>query len=452
MGIRDRLDTGDVLRLSIGEREYRVTTPVAIMGIMAGCIGLWVLVLLVKLALALVSFVSGDETAISRFFDRNRERRGFDALARGMVAIAVGEGREATSNATRAERDLKRPELTNLINAQAAELRGDRNRAQTYYKRMLEIDQTRVIGVRGLMKQKLEDGDDQTALTLAEKALELRPRHEETMTTLLSLQLKLEDWSGARKTLQLQRKAGMITRGIARRREAIVSLADAREQLDSGNISQGARLAADANRLSPTLIPAAVLAAELEAGKGKRRRAEAIIRKAWAAKPHPDLSVGFAEIVSDETPEARLKRFGSLLQLNPSFDDTRLLKAELLLAVDDIDGARETMGTIAEDRPTVRSLTLMAAIYRAEGADDRIVRGWLNRALSAPRGPEWVCENCDHVQPGWAAVCVNCQAFDRFTWEDSRESGETRDRVPMLGFVAGLIAGDRKRDDPVAKD
>ena len=40
---------------------------------------LWLMLKLLGLAIALVKFINGDETALSRYFDRNRERRGFEA-------------------------------------------------------------------------------------------------------------------------------------------------------------------------------------------------------------------------------------------------------------------------------------------------------------------------------------------------------------------------------------
>tara|TARA_B100000686_G_C15900540_1_gene530027 strand:+ start:178 stop:495 length:318 start_codon:yes stop_codon:yes gene_type:complete len=83
---------------------------------------------------AVVSFVSGDETAVSRFFSKNRERKGFEALADGMVALASGEGRLAIAKAAKAEKLLKRPELTNLITAQAAEALKDKSKAYEFYK------------------------------------------------------------------------------------------------------------------------------------------------------------------------------------------------------------------------------------------------------------------------------------------------------------------------------
>ena len=60
-----------------------------------------------------------------RAIDRNRERKGLAALADGMVALAAGENRVALSRALKAEKLLGKPELTNLMVAQAAEAAGD---------------------------------------------------------------------------------------------------------------------------------------------------------------------------------------------------------------------------------------------------------------------------------------------------------------------------------------
>ena len=93
-----------------------------------------------------------------------------------------------------------------------------------------------------------------------------------------------------------------------------------------------------------------------------------------------------------------------------------LLLAELNLANEDFPAARTALGKLVEEEPDARVLTIMAAIERGEGASDDVVRGWLARALSAPRGPQWVCEKCNHIHTDWAPVCDNCQSFDTLSW------------------------------------
>ena len=122
-------DQGTGLRLVVANTEFTLgPLQAAIAGVLA-VVAVWIGLKLLGLLVATLRFLNGDETAISRYFNRNRERKGFEALAEGMMAIASGDGRVAMSKAARAEKFLERPELTNLLMAQAAELAGDTRRA-----------------------------------------------------------------------------------------------------------------------------------------------------------------------------------------------------------------------------------------------------------------------------------------------------------------------------------
>lgn len=130
------------LRISVADREFTLQPLQAVIAVVLLLIAVWVVLKLLGLLSALVRFLNGDETAVSRWFDRNRERRGFDALADAMMALAAGEGRVAMAKSARAERYLDRPELTNLLSAQAAEMSGDTRKAEEVYKRLLSDDRT----------------------------------------------------------------------------------------------------------------------------------------------------------------------------------------------------------------------------------------------------------------------------------------------------------------------
>lgn len=387
---------------------------------------------------AVLRFINGDETALSRYFVRNRERKGFDALSEGMMALASGEGRLAMSKASKAERYLRKPELTNLITAQAAEMVGDTKKADQVYKELLQNDQTRFVGVRGIMRQKLAAGDTDTALALAEKAFALKPKHEETQDVLLRLQAQKEDWSGARKTLTAKLKHGSLPRDVHKRRDAVLALSEAKAIVADDSTIEVKEAAIEANRLSPDLIPAAVLAADSYIAAGEGKYAARVLKKAWGAHPHPDLAAAFARIAPEETPAERLKRFKALTRVAPDHAETKMLLAELHIAAEDFPAARAAMGDLAERNATTRSLTILAAIERGQGASDDVVRGWLTKALTAPRGPQWVCENCQNIHAEWAPTCSNCGAFDTLAWRTPTTSDAT---MPSSTEMLPLLVG-----------
>ena len=117
-------------------------------------------------------------------------------------------------------------------------------------------------------------------------------------------------------------------------------------------------------------------------------------------------------------------------------------KAELALAAEDFPAARRALGNIAEKHPTVRSLAIMAAVERGEGADDSVVRGWLARAMNASRGPQWVCDNCHNIMTDWAPVCDSCAGFDTLTWREPPmpHRAATANGVEMLPLIVGRPA------------
>lgn len=437
-GAGQLIESSGGMRITLASTEFTLGPLESVIGVLLLLFALWVLLKLVSLAVAILRFMSGDETALSRWWGRNQERRGFEALSDGMMALASGEGRLAMTKAARAERYLKRPALTNLLTAQAAEMVGDRKKAEETYKKLLADDRTRFVGVRGIMKQKLADGDTDLALKLAEKAFALKPKHEETQDVLLRLQAGNHDWKGARKTLGAKLRHGSLPRDVHRRRDAVLALSEARDLIDEDSPIERKEATIEANKLSPDLVPAAVMASDQYVRDGKPRYAARIIKKAWAASPHPDLAAAFARIEPNETPKARIKRFGEITRIKPEDSETRMLLAELNIAAEDYEAARRALGDLSETDPTARSLTIMAAIERGSGAQDAVVKGYLARALTAPRGPQWVCDNCHTVHPDWEPVCGNCGAFDSLAWKrPSRENVSMPAGDAMLPLIVG---------------
>lgn len=429
-------EVGGTMRITVAGWEFTIGPVQGVVLALLALIVAWLIFRIAGLLNATFHFLNGDETAISRYFNRNRERKGYRALSEAMMALASGEPRQALTRAQAAERLLHKPELTTLLIAQAAEAAGDRTRATDAYKVLLSDDKTRFVGVRGLLQQKLAEGNREVALKLAEKAFQLRPRHAETQDILLRLQSDAGDWSGARNTLGAKLKAGTLPRDVYRRRDAVLALQQAKTVMDDTASIEAREAAIEANRLSPDLIPAAAMAARGLAEKGDKKGATRILKKAWEVLPHPDLAAAFADIEPEETKAERLTRFKTLTSLRPESDETKMLQAELLVATEDFPVARRALGDVATRHPTQRSLAILAAIARGEGAEDAVVRGLVAQAIAAPRGPQWCCDKCQAIHSAWAPVCENCGSFDTLSW---REPPETTGTPPGLADLLPLM-------------
>lgn len=439
------LESGEGLRIAAAGYEFTLGPLQAVIGLLVLVLGLWLALKLIGLVLAILRFAAGDETAISRYFDRNRERKGYAALADGMVALASGENRVALSRALKAEKLLGQPDLTNLLVAQAAEAAGDHPRAQAAYRALLDHERTRFVAIKGLLAQKIAEGDRETALKLAEKAFALKPKHAETQDILLKLQAEQQDWKGARSTLEAKRRSGDLSKDVFRRRDAVLALQEARMVMEAGSSIEAREAAIAANKLSPDLVPAAAMAGRSLALAGDAKGAARVLKKAWEAQPHPDLAAAFAEIVPEETPAQRLKRFKLLIDAKPDHSESRLLHTELLIAAEDFPAARRVLGDLPETGPTGRVMALRAAIARGEGADEAEVRGWMARALTAPRGPQWCCDKCQAIHAQWGPICDNCGGFDTLSW---REPPQSETMTPTGAEMLPLLVNPPKPPEP----
>lgn len=438
------LDGG--IQIQVANQEFNLSPMVSVITLGLLVVSIWVLLKLAGLLVAVLKFISGDETAVSRYFNRNRQEKGYQALSEGLLALASGEGDVAMAKAAKADRYLKKPALTNLITAQGAEMTGNRKKAEDVYKRLMKNEKTRFVGVRGILRQKLSDGETDTALKLAKSAFLLKPKNEEIQDTLLKLQAETQDWSGARKTLSAKLKSGNLPRDVHRRRDAVLALSEAKDILDEGKSIEAREASIEANRLSPDLVPAAILAARSYIENGSKRNAVRVIKKAWAAQPHPDLAAVFAEIEPNETPAARLKRFSPLLKAHPGHPEAKMLQAELEIAAENFPAARRAMGNLAETDPTKRSLTLMAAIERGEGSDDSVVKAYLAKALTASAGPQWICDVDGKAYPEWQPVTDG--GFDTLSWRTAPVSEVmSGNAAGMLPLIVGAIEDNRDEEE-----
>ena len=89
----------------------------------------------------------------------SRQRKGYESLSSGLVAVAAGDVKQAKKLARRTKKFLDDPSLTLLLSAQAAQLDGDETLAKTNFQAMAERGATEFLGLRGLLVQARRDGD-----------------------------------------------------------------------------------------------------------------------------------------------------------------------------------------------------------------------------------------------------------------------------------------------------
>ncbi|MEE3091068.1 MAG: heme biosynthesis HemY N-terminal domain-containing protein, partial [Pseudomonadota bacterium] len=108
------------------------------------------LLVVLALLLLLVDRLFRGLLGLPAWFGRNLARRrtesGHRALALGLMAVSAGEPDEARRQASRAQRLLPAPQLTDLLSAQAAHLSGDHQAADRYFTSLTRDKDTAFLG------------------------------------------------------------------------------------------------------------------------------------------------------------------------------------------------------------------------------------------------------------------------------------------------------------------
>jgi HemY protein len=389
-------------------QDWRIETsvPVLLAAVLA-------FALLLALALGVLRFLGRAPSILARARRERRQRKGYQALTQGLVAVASGDSAQARGLAKRAQALLENPPLTRLLMVQAAQLDRDEPEVERQLEAMLETPETAPLALRGLIRQAGERGDLAAALGHARRAYELRPGADWAVEALFDLLVKTANWAEAHALLEKAAKRGVVERETARHRRAALLVELARA---SASADHARALFEKAHELARDLTPAALGAARKFGEMEKIGKAERVLERAWAAQPHPDLAAAYRALKPAEDPVRQVLRLEKLVAARPDHPQSRLVLAEASLMARLWGPARGHLAPLVEDSPTLQACRLMAAITEGEGQAAQ-ARLWLDRALAAPPDPAWLCRSCGAAGAEWRAVCPRCGGFDSFVFD-----------------------------------
>ncbi len=401
--------------------------------------------LLVTLLFWIVSRMVGSPRVFLRRRRERRRRSGYRALTQGMVAVAAGDPHEAQRYARKAEALLADPPLTLLLSAQAAQLEGDDTAAKKFFTAMLDRPETEFLGLRGLLNQALQMGDQGAALRLTQRAMTLRPGTPWVVQSLFDLEAREGRWGAAHQTLAQAVKRRTIPRERARHHRGVILYELGRAAMANGDRRRGINLTAHAQGLAPDLATPAAHHARLLLDDRRTRPAAKAVERAWRTAPHPELAQVYGAIHAGEPPLARVKCVERLAAQNPGARESYLALAEAALdaqlwgeARRHLDKALTAAAALPIAKPassnprssraagdgeggglagpTPRLCLLMARLEEAEHGVGGGMREWLDRAVTAMPDPRYVCTSCGGESLEWRSLCSHCSSFDTLAW------------------------------------
>ena len=362
------------------------------------------------------------------WFGRNLARRrtesGHRALALGLMAVSAGEPDEARRQASRAQRLLAAPQLTDLLSAQAAHLSGDHQAADRYFTSLTRDKDTAFLGHVGLARLALEKDDPDAALAAARTALDIRPKSALAARQVMILEAERGNWAAALPALSVVMAAGDAddeTGMLLSRQKAALSYLEALDDSAGSDTSlrRRARIgkAQDALAVMPGFWPAALLLADLHEQAGSPKKAVKPLETAFRNMPHESLAMRLRILwgVNEGTAAGRLMRL---------IPDDGALAAEgrrVVAAVALENGlVGEARRLIDEIDPAMRDAAAWRLVARlaaeGEAPDSAAENDALREAGEAPRPRRWQCTSCQLVHEAWQPHCGGCAGFATLEW------------------------------------
>lgn len=426
-GFAEVADTPGHVLLQWGETEYRVSLLTGLAGLLAGFLVLLVIWSVLRLVFRLPSLIG--------LANRMRRReKGQLAVARGLVAVGVGDQRLAERHARDSERLLGSEPLALLLKAQTAQLAGNDKGAELAFKAMLDNPDTHHLGLRGLFVEATRRGDNVASRQLAEEAYRTNPGAQWANDAMLRMKAQEGAWREAIGVVEQAVSRRLMDKFEGRRLRAVLLTAAALESHER-NPDEAQTLAQEAVRLAPGLVPAAVLVARRLTAKGDTGKAARVLEAAWKIEPHPDLAEAHLVARPGDSALDRLKRARTLEKIQPHARESRFIVARAAIDAREFAAAREALEALVLEKATTRACLLMAELEDSESGNQGLVRAWLARASRAPRDPAWVAE--DSVSDHWKPVSPT-GLIGVYRWQEPPQAQDAalRARIDVDRFEA----------------
>ena len=352
--------------------------------------------------------------SFGRWRSGRRRDKGYAALSKGLVAAGAGNVPLAKQLARESGKFLDNEPLVAMLEAQAALLEEDRPTARQQFNSMLENDETRLLGLRGLYLEAEKEGVVEAAAHFAKEANNMAPGTPWAASAVLKVQTISGQWEDAIKTLDMNRSSGVYGKDEYSRKKAVVLTALALQQED-GDPEKARIHALAACKLAPDLVPAATVCTRLLVRLNDSRKAGKILETCWSTSPHPDIADAYVNLNAGDSAKQRLSRARKLTATDPENREALFAIAKASLDTGDFKAARDAMERVLKEAASERACLLMADIEQAEYGDRGRVREWLSRAVSAPRDPAWIADGV--ISEEWHPCSPSTGRLDAFEWK-----------------------------------
>ena len=331
---------------------------------------------------------------------------GQQQFTQGLVALAAGNASEAGRLAIAARKNMDHGIAAQWLQAQAAQLAGDRRAAQEIFRALAANEDSCVLGYRGLITEARRKGKWEDVDRLLNDLHRLKPGTPWLSVIRMESAARRRQWSEAESALSQAVAARLLDSTSGRRTRSALRIAVSRNAVQEDMKDAALQAAEQAVKYTPDWLPALINLAETLAATAHNRAALRVIERAWKKQPHPQL----AAILRHQAPSAleAYKQTERLCHTSEYALESRMALAEAALAADIWGEARRNLIAAANDRSATQGVyKMLARLERRERGDERAPHyGWLRLRKLPPNPSGYAVYAVARMIPGNLSVRI----------------------------------------------
>ena len=343
---------------------------------------------------ALISLLFWLKNSPKRLLAKRRTTKKDDAysyITRGFSLLASGDASSAQKYADKAQKNLPKQALVNLLKAQIAVYNGNAENVEKYYRLLAENEEGEFLGYRGLISYST---DINKAAEIGEELLRKNPKSTWAAEALIDLSFKNSAWDKLEKFLKKAEANKAISKNMLRGKFAVFYYMKAKIAAGEVRFEDAEWLAERSLKYNNKFVPAAIFLAELFVRQEKYKKAKKTVEEMWVICPHPVLADSYDDALAN-LGESKLKKITKLYEIAAEDIESIVYYAAALIDAGELDQAKAVLEKGLELRTTKKLCNLMSQI------NDKIL--WQNKMENAREDKCWYCSLTGARYHNWQA-------------------------------------------------
>lgn len=392
---------------------YRIQTSVAVLigaGVLLYFIFHYCLVTPVSIVASAVSARFASDARAERIA-KGKVARAMDRyvlLAAGMTALESGDVAAAENMQKQIHKKFEDDRYkTALFDARLAEEQGKLPEALDLYAKLSQNPETRLFGMRGVVRLNRLTGDTAQALEACTSLLDEKNPPVWVISEAFELQAHEKRWDAALATLEKGRKRGVFDKPTARRLKACILL----EQSEcAGDPEVRERLIREAADTDSSLIQAVLSAAECDIGRGNLRKARSVLKDLWKKSPCFAVYEMYQASFPDATPLDAVRNVEELISVAPDAALNGLVLADASFKAHLWGQAKTEVEKYLQSFPDSKRGLVLAGDIAEACRDEKAAAEYRERA-AVQSDVSYRCSVCGTDFSRWHTVCPVCHTL-----------------------------------------